>query len=173
MRRDYQYRRMRTRTRARAGVTGMNLIPLLDIFTILLLFFLVQAGDPSETLPVLEHLRLPFSEAKQPPHRELVVAIEPGRITLEGREVATVDEVLAAETDLVPGLASALEAYVTEAVGAAQAEGARPGARLAGEVTIMGDREIPFRVLKRVMFTCASRYFGHISLAVQPPEQTT
>jgi len=173
VRRDYQFRRMRTRTRARAGVAGMNLIPLLDIFTILLLFFLVQAGDPSETLPVLEHLRLPFSEAKQPPHREIVVGIEPGRITLDGREVATVDEVLASETDLVPGLAAALEAYVEEAVGAARAEGAQPGARLSGEVTIMGDREIPFRVLKRVMFTCASRHFGHISLAVQPREETT
>jgi len=171
VRRDYQVRRMRGRTRARAGVTGMNLIPLLDIFTILLLFFLVQAGDPSETLPVLEHLRLPFSEAKQPPHRDLVVGIEPDRITLEGRQVATVDEVLAAETDLVPGLAAALEAYVEEALGAARTEGA--GVRMAGEVTIMGDREIPFRVLKRVMYTCASRYFGHISLAVQPPEEAT
>jgi len=172
VRRDYQYRRMRGRTRARAGVPGMNLIPLLDIFTILLLFFLVQAGDPSETLPVLEHLRLPFSEARQPPHRDLVVGIEPGRITLEGRQVATVDEVLSADTDLVPGLATALEGYVSEAVRAARARGDESGARMAGEVTIMGDRDIPFRVLKRVMYTCASRYFGHISLAVQPPEKS-
>lgn len=171
MRRDYQFRRMRGRTRTRAGVAGINLIPLLDIFTILLLFFLVQAGDPSETLPVLEHLRLPFSEAKQPPHRELVVGIEPDRITLEGQQVATVEEVLAGDTDLVPGLASALEDYVEEALKAARAQGVASGARMAGEVTIMGDREIPFRVLKRVMYTCASRYFGHISLAVQPPEE--
>jgi biopolymer transport protein TolR len=172
VRRDYQLGRMRSRTRARAGIAGMNLIPLLDIFTILLLFFLVQAGDPTETLPVLEHLRLPFSEAKQPPHRELVVAIEPDRITLEGRPVATVDEVLAAETDLVPGLAAALDAYLADAVQAARARG-DAGARLTGEVTIMGDREVAFRVLKRVMYTCASRSFGHISLAVQPAEKAT
>lgn len=171
MRRDFQIKRMEARARASARIRGVNLIPLLDIFTILLLFFLVQTGDPSETLPVLEHLRLPFSQAKQPPHRDLVVGIEPGRITLEGRQVATVDEVLAADTDLVPGLATALEGYVSEAVRAAQAQGGASGARMAGEVTIMGDRDIPFRVLKRVMYTCASRYFGHISLAVQPPEE--
>jgi biopolymer transport protein TolR len=173
VRRDYQLGRMRTRTRARAGIAAMNLIPLLDIFTILLLFFLVQAGDPSETLPVLNNLRLPFSQAKQPPHRELVVAILPDRVTLEGKSVATVDEVLGAETDLVPGLAAALDAYVADAVEAARARGDATGARLTGEVTIMGDRDIAFRVLKRVMYTCASRSFGHISLAVQPTEKPT
>lgn len=164
---------MEARARARARIRGLNIIPLLDILTNLLLFCLIQAGDPSETLPVLEHLRLPFSEAKQPLHREIVVGIAPDRITVEGRQVATVDEVLAAESDLVPGLAAALEAYVADAVQAARARGDAAGARLTGEVTIMGDREIPFRVLERVMYTCASRSFGHISLAVQPPEKPT
>lgn len=174
MRRNYQFERMQGRTRARARISGVNLIPLLDIFTILLLFFLIQAGDPTETLPVIENLHLPFSQAKQPPRRDLVVAITPDGITVEGRTVATLEEVLASEGDLIPGLADALQGYVGAAIEAARADAdaaGGTGARLAGEVTIMGDREVPFRVLKRVMYTCASRFFGHISLAVQPPEK--
>jgi biopolymer transport protein ExbD len=33
-------------------------------------------------------------------------------------------------------------------------------------VTIMGDKEIPYIVLKRIMMTCASANFSNISLAV-------
>ena len=34
------------------------------------------------------------------------------------------------------------------------------------EVTIMGDRELPYSLLKRVMATCTSADYGQISLAV-------
>jgi biopolymer transport protein ExbD len=34
------------------------------------------------------------------------------------------------------------------------------------EATIMGDREIPYRLLKKVMATCSEAGFGRISLAV-------
>jgi biopolymer transport protein ExbD len=40
------------------------------------------------------------------------------------------------------------------------------------EATIMGDKEIPYRLLKKVMATCAEAGFGRISLAVlQKPLQ--
>jgi biopolymer transport protein ExbD len=168
VRRDYQIKRMEARTRARARISGVNLIPLLDIFTILLLFFLVQAGDPSETLPVLENLKLPFSRAEQAPHRQLVITIDGRDVLLEGRPVARVADVAASDTDLIPSLAQALGDYLLRARAVAEAGGGV--ARLRGEVTIMGDRAIPFTVLRRVMYTCAARQFGHISLAVQPAE---
>ncbi len=34
------------------------------------------------------------------------------------------------------------------------------------EVTIMGDKELPYKLLKRVMATCTSADYGQISLAV-------
>ena len=34
------------------------------------------------------------------------------------------------------------------------------------EVTIMGDKDIPYRVLKKVMATCTGSDYGRISLAV-------
>ena len=34
------------------------------------------------------------------------------------------------------------------------------------EVTIMGDRDIPYRLLKKVMATCTDAEYGQISLAV-------
>ncbi|MDH5527932.1 MAG: biopolymer transporter ExbD [Nitrospirota bacterium] len=161
-------RRMESRARARAGVPGLNIVALLDIFTILLLFLLVQAGDPEEALPVLSNLKLPFSEARQTPKRDLVIAIDSaGSVLLEGQPVARVDEVLALEGDLIPGLSEALGAYLEKAAEVGRAE----GQKFRGRVVIMGDRQVPFAVLKRVMATCSARHFGHISLAVQQREE--
>ncbi|MFQ5509262.1 MAG: ExbD/TolR family protein [Leptospirillia bacterium] len=158
--------RMERRTRAGA-ITSLNIISLMDIFTILLLFLLVQTGDPNEVLPVIENLHLPYSEAKAPPQRNLVVAIDGERIMVEGRTVATITEVRETADNLIAPLAAALRAYVAEAA----QQGRETGARFRGDITIMGDREIPFSVLKKVMYTCASQHFGHISLAVQPADK--
>jgi biopolymer transport protein ExbD len=38
------------------------------------------------------------------------------------------------------------------------------------EVTIMGDREIPYHLLKRVMATCTEANYGKLSLAVLQKE---
>jgi len=88
MRVTRQRRRMAARTRARAPITSINMVSLLDIFTILLLFLLVQAGNPDEVLPVFDNLKLPFSQAQAPAKRTLVVAINAEYILLEGKPVA-------------------------------------------------------------------------------------
>jgi biopolymer transport protein ExbD len=41
----------------------------------------------------------------------------------------------------------------------------------AGNITIMGDRKIPFQLLKKLMATCAQADFPHIALAVVQKEQ--
>ncbi len=162
-----QRRRMEARARDRGVVRNLNMISLLDIFTILLLFLLVQAGDPEEALPIIEGISLPSSSAEKTPKRTLTVTIVDNRILVEGHEVAR----LSAEADdsvyIIEGLADALEGYLE----AARARYDEQGGRFIGKLTIMGDRDVPYSVLERVIFTCASRHFGHISLAVQRLEQ--
>jgi len=157
-----QFRRMEARTRARSAITTINMVSLLDIFTILLLFLLVQAGDPDEVLPVLNNLKLPYSSAELAPKRDLVVGIDQTTITVDGRPVATVAQVAALKGNAIPELSQALKSYFSEAV-----RGRAEGDRFAGRVTVMGDEGTPFVVLKKVMHTCAAEHFGHISLAVQ------
>ena len=40
------------------------------------------------------------------------------------------------------------------------------------DVTIMGDREIPYRLLKKIMYTCTLASYGNISLAVTRKTET-
>jgi len=163
MRITRQRRRMAERTRKRAPITSINMVSLLDIFTILLLFLLVQAGDPATVLPVFDNLKLPFSQAQAPAKRTLVVTIDKEYILLEGKPVAKLTELT--DAAVIPGLAEALKGYVKLAAASREA-----GQKFRGSVTIMGDRNVPFSVLKKVMVTCASGHFGNVSLAVQQRE---
>ncbi len=160
MRMTRQRQRMERRARATGPITNINIVSLLDIFTILLLFLLVQSGDPTEDLPVLANLKLPYSDAKTSPTRTLVVSVVAGDIQVEGVTVAQVAEL--SDSNLIVPLASALKARLQDAAGQAGKD-----QKFSGRVTVMADRDVPFSVLKKVLFTCSTRHFRKVSLVVQ------
>ena len=139
---------------------ALNLVSLMDIFTILVFFLLVSSTEV-EVLPNAKDLQLPESIAEQRARENVVVMVTEEQILVQGRPVARVDEVLAQSQLLIPALEQALRRQ-SDRVLRRQAM-AEIGDR---EVTIMGDRELPYRLLKRVMATCTAADYGRISLAV-------
>jgi biopolymer transport protein ExbD len=82
--------------------------------------------------------------------------------------VTGVAQLLEDTTEISPGLKAALEDQIRRA--AADMPAVPAGGR---EATIMGDKTIPYRVLKKIMATCTRAGYGRISLAVmqrQPEE---
>jgi biopolymer transport protein TolR len=41
----------------------------------------------------------------------------------------------------------------------------------AREITILGDQDVPYRILKKIMATCTDADFGRLSLAVVQKEE--
>ena len=141
-------------------VVGLNLVSLMDIFTILVFFLLVNSSDV-ETLPKTEELQLPESIAEQKAKETVVILIGEVDILVQGRVVAKVADVLAQSGNDIPALREALKSQNDRVLRRAAQDD------IAGrEVTIMGDKEIPYRVLKKVMATCTDAEYGQISLAV-------
>ena len=140
----------RARRSVRRGV-AINLVSLMDIFTILVFFLLVNSSDV-EVLPGNTPVRLPESLAEKKPEETLVLVVDDRQILLQGRKVVDLDALGAEE--LITPLKEALLA-------------ARLPQDKQGSVTIMGDKAIPYKVLRRIMRTCAETNFGDISLAVQ------
>ena len=91
----------------------------------------------------------------------VVIMIDDENILVQGLAVARVDEVMALKGNDIPALREALMSQNNRALdrGTSVDGGGR-------EVTIMGDRDIPYRLLKKVMATCTGSEFGQISLAV-------
>lgn len=147
--------------RMRRNKTGldMNLVSLIDIFTILI-FFLMSSAAGVEILTPGRTVALPQSSADKAPRETLVITVSGSDILVDGRRVATVSEAIAAEGDLIPGLAGELALQ-------AQRQTIRPENRTQGKtVTIMGDKDIPYRLLRKVMVTAARADFSDVSFAV-------
>ena len=153
-------RRMAKHHRRNKGSGALNLVSLMDIFTILVFFLLVNSSDV-QTLPNSKDLQLPESIAEKKPEENVVVLIGHTDILVQGTPVAKIEEVLATQGNDIPALRQALLSQNDRALRRAAKDD------IAGrEVTIMGDKEISYRLLKKVMATCTASDYGQISLAV-------
>jgi biopolymer transport protein ExbD len=139
---------------------ALNLVSLMDIFTILVFFLLVNSSDV-EVLPNARDVSLPESIAEAKARETVVVLVTNEQLLVQGQVVADIGEVMASNSLIIPGLKAALENQAGRALRTGDA--AREETR---EVTIMGDKEIPYRLLKKVMATCTDANYGQLSLAV-------
>jgi biopolymer transport protein ExbD len=152
-------RRAERRNRSQSLV-DMNLVSLIDIFTILI-FFLLSNNTEVEVLPSNRAVKLPESTAEKKPRDTVVVIVTADEILVQGRKVAAVADVIDQDGDLIAPLKSQLEF-----------EAGHQTIRKENEaqskvVTIMGDKQIPYRLLRKVMVTCARANFSDISFAVR------
>jgi len=153
-------KRMERRNEKGRRTVTLNLVSLMDIFTILVFFLLVNSAQV-EVLPNAKDLQLPQSIAEQKARENVVIMVTGDQILVQGRVVANVADVMGQDQLIIPGLQSALESQ-TDRVLRRQAM-----ADVADrEVTILGDKALPYRLLKRVMATCTAADYGRISLAV-------
>ncbi len=141
-------------------VVSLNLVSLMDIFTILVFFLLVNSSDV-EVLPNTREIQLPESIAEEKAKETVVILISNEDIIVQGKRVAKVAEVMARRGNDIPELRQALKAQNDRVMRREMQDD------IAGrEVTIMGDKDIPYRLLKKVMATCMESDYGQISLAV-------
>ena len=149
----------RHHTRHKKSV-ALNLVSLMDIFTILVFFLLVNSTEV-EVLPNAKELKLPESIADQRARETVVVMITNDDLLIQGRLIASVSDVMNRKEIIIPELKAALMQQTDRVLRREAKED------IAGrEVTIMGDREIPYKLLKRVMATCTEADYGQLSLAV-------
>jgi biopolymer transport protein TolR len=160
-------KRMERQHKRGRRLPGINLVSMMDIFTILVFFLLVNSSD-GEVLPAIKSVRLPESVAEAKPRETVVISVSETDVSVQGKVVTGMAQLLMEPAEISPGLKAALEDQSRRA--AADTPASTAGGR---EATIMGDKTIPYRVLKKIMATCTRAGYGRISLAVmqrQPEE---
>jgi biopolymer transport protein TolR len=138
----------------------MNLVSLIDIFTILI-FFLLSSATGVEVLPSTKAVKLPESTTEKTPKETIVITVTPTEIVVDGRSVASVADVLALQGDVIEPLKAELELLKANRRVIRQENEDKTKA-----VTIMGDKEIPYRLLRKVMVTASQADFADVSFAV-------
>ena len=142
------------------SMVDMNLVSLIDVFTILIFFLLSNAGGV-ETLASLRAVKLPESMSQKAPKETLLVVVTGSEILVGGRVVSSVIDALSVDGDLIQPLKAELDLQVGREVvlKANEADSKR--------VTIMGDKDIPYRLLRKVMATAARSGYTDVSFAVR------
>ena len=153
-------KRMERRNSKGKKSVALNLVSLMDIFTILVFFLLVNSGQV-ETLPNSKDIKLPESIADQKSRETVIITVTGDDILVQGKAVASVSAVMSQKSMVIDGLEAALREQSDRVLRQdAMSEVADR------EVTILGDKALPYKLLKRVMATCTAADYGQISLAV-------
>lgn len=147
------------RARKQAAVTSINLVSMIDIFTILVIYLLVNTA--AVQIVGAEQVDLPKSIALEPPREIVSVIVTTTDILVDGEAVLKVAELPQDQAVLASLRERLLQASpLTPAQAKADEDG--------GEINILADKAIPYSLLKKVMATAADARFAKISLGVVP-----
>jgi len=160
-------RRIKRMGRNRVKIGKMNLTSLMDVFTILVFFLLVNSGSV-ELVQSPKDVTLPESFEESKPRETVVISVSPEDVIVQGRLVAKVADILAGKEAALAPLGARLAELKENIVGPATLNIAE-----SQEVTILADKSVPFIVIRKVMSACTDEGYENVSLAViQKPTQT-
>ena len=147
-------------------MVDMNLVSLIDVFTILIFFLLSNSGGV-EILPSPKAVQLPESVSEKAPRENLIVVVSGSEILVDGRRIANVADVLAMEGDLIAPLKAELDLLQQN-----RQVIRKENEATSKQLTIMGDKDIPYRLLRKIMVTSARSNFSDVSFAVRKKDGT-
>jgi biopolymer transport protein ExbD len=160
------YRIKKHRERNHGG-SHMALVPFIDMMTILVVFLLVHTSD-TDILPNTKNISIPESISQTKPRPTVVVMITKEDLLVDGRVVEKLSNILRATDPVIAPLKQALMAQADTVLADAASQDIKQR-----EVTIMGDRNVPYAVLRKIMATCTDADYGKVSLAVLESESAT
>ncbi|WP_019528308.1 ExbD/TolR family protein [Dasania marina] len=161
MKSSLRAKRMARNHKRHSGQPKLNLVSLMDIFTILVFFLMVNSGDV-EVLSSDKNISLPESTAEKKPELSLTIKITDKDIIMQGQRLGAAfnadDSINEATID---ALAKELQYQAQRRATISERE-----KKLGRAVIIMGDEEMPYTLLKKIMTTCSAQDYRDINLAV-------
>jgi len=153
-------RRIKRMGRNKGNIKGLNLTPLMDVFTILVFFLLFHASG-SEVMEAPKQIKLPDSVVETKPRETVVIMVSPEVVLVQGEAVISTPQLLEDRVETVAEVTDRLKQLERNIIGISTKAIVE-----SKEVTILADKTIPFKALKKIMSTCTGSGYGRISLAV-------
>ena len=160
------YRIKQHRKRGHHGAGGhMTLVPFIDILTIMVVFLLFNTSDV-DVLPNNKNISIPESISEKKPQPTVVVMVTKDDLLVDGRSVISMKELIASPDAIIAPLKAALQSQADRVLKDAARDEVKDR-----EVTILGDRNTPYSVLRKIMATVTDADYGKVSLAVTSRER--
>lgn len=139
---------------------SLNMVSLMDIFTILVFFLLVSAAD-SQILPSPKAIKLPDSTTDKRPKENIIIMVNKNNLLLQGKVISDTRTIIKSNKPVIADLVQHLRRLDEES---RQDKNSKPASKRG--VTIMGDKKLHYQLLKKIMLSCATARYSNISLAV-------
>ena len=161
-------RRMARMARNKRAVPKLNLTSLMDVFTILVFFLLVNSTN-TEVLQQPKQITLPDSVVEAKPRETVVIFVGTEEVLVQGKVVARVPDIEAFAGERIEPISVRLAELAGNVIGISTRTVAD-----SQEVTVLADKTVPFNVIRKIMATCTGEGYTKVSLAVmQKAAQTT
>lgn len=137
------------------------LVPFIDFLITLVVFLLTSFSASGELLAQQPNLKMPDARHVIDLEIQPIIAINPDVVTLDGRRMADTRTLEAdARVERMEQLIQDLETLKRNW------SILHPSEPFSGTVIMQADRNIDFRVIKKVMFSCAQAGYANVSFAV-------
>jgi len=163
--------RAKRRHKHEADINYLNITPMLDMMTIILVFLLKSLASSAANIPQSDDLRLPRSSSQLDPSGALQVIVSRVSVTVNGHPMG-----VALRNGLVDPaqkrggsagfLINPLNTEMRDQHQAALSLASRANQPFRGEVAIIADEQIPLRTVYEVLYTCAQNGFANFQLLV-------
>ena len=161
-------RRIARMSRNKRAIPKLNLTSLMDVFTILVFFLLVNSAT-TEVLQQPKQITLPDSVVESKPRETVVIFVGKEEVLVQGEVVARVPDIEAFEGERIEPVSVRLAELAGTVIGISTRTVAE-----SQEVTVLADKSVPFNVIRKIMATCTGEGYTKVSLAVmQKATQTT
>ena len=157
MKKSSRARRMARHHGKHKAVATLNLTSLMDIFTILLIFLLVNNNNAAK-LPDNQDIQLPESIAQELPTEVLTIQVSPMDIIVAGQKIADTQTVRNQEERTVAALVEELNFRASQGLAVSPDEDR--------EIMILADRSVPYSVIKKLMRSCMETPYTQVAFAV-------
>ncbi|WP_371374336.1 ExbD/TolR family protein [Thalassotalea aquiviva] len=139
--------------------TRLSLVSLMDIFTILVFFLLVNSSQV-QVLQKHDAIELPSSHINAVAKDNLNITLTKNELLLQGKKLISIKDIVP-EAEFIESLTKALNEHKQ------QLDLVSKNNDEALAINILADKNTPYNLLKRVMNTSADSGFADISLAVE------
>jgi biopolymer transport protein TolR len=164
------------RGREEVETEGLNIYPMMDMMTILLVFLIMQFSSGAVDVVQSAELQIPISTSEVDAEQILSLIISNNEIVVEGKHVLTLrgGKVDSSEKQggsngwLITPLYKNLGQHRDRLKMIAAKNPQRP---FQGKVRIIADRNTPFRTLGEVIYSLGQTEFGSIRFVVVKPGQ--
>jgi biopolymer transport protein ExbD len=138
--------------------------PMVDMFVIIVLFLIANFSATGEILMMTKDIILPEAKNVDEVKMVPVVMISSEEVVVDGVSVARLTDIDSNEYLNIPALEEKLRELRKKSEDLHALANSPEG--FSGDINIQGHREIQFKYIKKVMYSCATAGYGNINFAV-------